>query len=111
MHPEYRLHFYGKTFSSLKEMARSAHGIQDFIKCSRNYQLPPTADRALEPSLAWYPARDIRTGEFNCDQPTDLKLKFPSIDPYSYFHFAKRNSNHSKARDDTNPDKVSVVLP
>jgi len=61
MHPEYRLYFHDRRYKSLKEMTHSAREIQEFLKGSRDYRLPPTADSCLEPSLAWVPAGNSPT--------------------------------------------------
>ncbi|CAG7815836.1 unnamed protein product, partial [Allacma fusca] len=78
------------------------------IKHTRDYKLPRESDQSLEPSCAWVPARSLKTTGIESHlttpgQPTeaDLKLKFPAIDPFRYFH----NSGTKPASRDRSRDR------
>ena len=107
MHPEYRMHFNGKKFNDLRELSKFAHDAQELIKNIRDYKLPPTREQSLEPSLAWNPARRSKQIDnySNYQKPTDLRLKFPSIDPFSYYHRSRTGSQRSNERKE---EKITV---
>ncbi|CAN7938751.1 unnamed protein product, partial [Ixodes hexagonus] len=54
-HPRYHVYLQGRRFDSVEYLARAARGVQDMILASVDYQPPPPATEALEPSCAWSP--------------------------------------------------------
>ncbi|CAG7818578.1 unnamed protein product [Allacma fusca] len=108
MHPEYRFYVMNRTFRTMRELASAAHVIQEQIKHTRDYKLPRESEQSLEPSCAWVPARSLKSSGIESHlttpgQPTeaDLKLKFPAIDPFRYFH----NSGTSRASRDRSRER------
>ncbi|CAG7734279.1 unnamed protein product [Allacma fusca] len=111
MHPEYRFYVMNRTFRTMRELASAAHVIQEQIKHTRDYKLPRESDQSLEPSCAWVPARSLKATGIESHlttpgQPTeaDLKLKFPAVDPFRYFHnsgsnHASRDRSRDRSRD------------
>jgi hypothetical protein len=55
LHPEFRRHLVGRTFSSLAELALAGPDIQQAVLRDRTYRPPPPAAFSVEPSLAWKP--------------------------------------------------------
>lgn len=52
-HPRFRPYLHGRTYSTLEQLARDAHGIQETLLAEMQYRPPPPPEEALEPSCAW----------------------------------------------------------
>ncbi|KAH7958803.1 hypothetical protein HPB49_005178 [Dermacentor silvarum] len=58
-HPRFRPYLFGRSFSSLEELAGFAQQIKETLFWEQHYAPPPSIDVALEPACAW---RETNTG-------------------------------------------------